>query len=378
MDLSMLKPTAVTRILASMVLAVITRSVFADYKFNLPEPAAPLTRQMFNLHMLTTWIATIIMVIIIAIVGYTIFKFRKSKNYEADQNFHTSAFGTWSWILVPVIVLGIDLTIAGSAGDALEAVEDYSQKNDVTIKLIGSQWKWTYEYMDDGIRIVSNLLPEKKAGKNYLRAVDHPLVLPVNKRIRLLHTSTDVNHAWWVPQIAYKKDAIPGYINETWTKIEKEGTYRGQCAELCGTGHAFMPIVVEAVSEDKYEAWKAKQKQAMAQAQAEASSSKVWSKDELYSRGQKLYNANCAACHQPTGKGIPGVFPALAGSKIATGDKAGHINIVLNGKAGTAMAAWGKQLNDLQIASIITYERNAWGNNKNDSVQPADIKSARK
>jgi len=372
------KPKAILSALTSIVLLMFTGSAFAAYELNLPTPAAPLTQQMFDLHMLTTKIATIIMIVIIVIVVYAIFKFRKSKDYQADQNFHTGAFGTWSWILVPVIVLGIDLTIAGSASDALKQVEDYSQKNDVTIKVIGSQWKWTYEYMDDDIRVVSNILPEEKAGDNYLRAVDNPLVLPVNKRIRLLHTASDVIHAWWVPEIAYKKDAIPGYINETWTNIQKEGTYRGQCAELCGTGHAYMPIVVEAVSQEKYDAWKARQKAAKAAALAEASSDKVWSKDELMSKGKTVYETSCAACHQVNGEGIPGVFAALKGSKIATGDKAKHIDVVLNGVSGTAMAPWGAQLNDLEIAAVVTYERNAWGNNANDTVQPADIKSARK
>lgn len=374
----MSKLKAVLSALTCFVLFIFTAAVSAEYKFNFPTPAAPLTQQMYDLHMLTTKIATIISIVITAIVIFAIFKFRKSKGYEADQNFHKSKFGTWSWILVPVIVLGIDLTIAGSASDALKQVEDYSQKSDVTIKVVGSQWKWTYEYMDDDIVVVSNMLPEKEAGKNYLRAVDKPLVLPINKRIRLLHTSTDVIHAWWVPEIAYKKDSIPGYINETWTNIQKEGTYRGQCAEICGTGHAFMPIVVEAVSQEKYEAWKAKQKQTKLAALAEASSDKVWSKEELMTKGEAIYNTSCAACHQATGLGIPNVFPALKGGKITTGDKAGHINIVLNGKTGTAMSAWGKQLNDLEIAAVVTYERNAWGNNTNDAIQPADIKSARK
>jgi len=364
--------------LAALLLPFFASTASAEYKLNFPEAAAPLTQQMYDLHMLTTKIATIIMIIVIGIVAYAILKFRKSKGYEADQDFHETKFGTWSWILVPVIVLGIDLTIAGSASDALEQVEDYSQEADVTVKVIGSQWKWTYEYMDDDIRIVSNMLPKEEAGDNYLRAVDNPLVLPTHKRIRFLHTATDVLHAWWVPEIVYKKDSIPGYINETWTNIQKEGTYRGQCAEICGTGHAFMPIVVEAISPEKYEAWKAEKKLAMAAASAEASADKTWTKDELMTRGEALYNTNCAACHQIGGEGIPGAFPAIAGSKIAKGDKAGHIDIVLNGKSGTAMAAWGTQLNDLELAAVITYERNAWGNNTGDTIQPADVKSARK
>lgn len=374
----MSKSKMILAVLASLLLTTLAGTAYADYALNFPEPVAPLTQQMYDLHMLTTKIATIIMVIVIGIVAFVLIKFRKSKGYEADQNFHKSTFGTWSWTLVPIIVLGIDLTIAGSATDALQQVEDYSQKADVTVKVIGSQWKWTYEYMDDDIRIVSNMLPKEEAGDNYLRAVDNPLVLPTGKRIRFLHTASDVLHAWWVPQIVYKKDSIPGYINETWTNIQKEGTYRGQCAEICGTGHAFMPIVVEAVSPEKYEAWKAEKLMVAEAAAAEASSDKTWTKDELYARGEGLYNTNCSGCHQVNGTGMPGVFPGLVGSKIATGDIAAHINIVLNGKAGTAMAAWAAQLNDLELAAVITYERNAWGNNTGDAVQPADLKSARK
>lgn len=373
----MSKSKMILAVLASLTLISFAGSAYADYALNFPEPVAPLPKQMYDLHMLTTKIATIIMIVVIGIVAYAIITFRKSKGYEADQDFHKSTFGTWSWLLVPVIVLGIDLTIAGSATDALKQVEDYSQKADVTIKVIGSQWKWTYEYMDDGIRIVSNMLPKEEAGDNYLRAVDNPLVLPTNKRIRFLHTASDVLHAWWVPQIVYKKDSIPGYINETWTNIEKEGTYRGQCAEICGTGHAFMPIVVEAVSPEKYEAWKAEKLVVAQAAAAEASADKTWTKTELISRGEGIYNTNCSACHQLNGTGVQGVFPALAGSKIATGDVNAHINIVLNGKSGTAMSAWGAQLNDLELAAVITYERNAWDNNTGDAVQPADVKSAR-
>ncbi|MDH5472964.1 MAG: cytochrome c oxidase subunit II [Gammaproteobacteria bacterium] len=365
--------------LSAFLLTLIASPAFADYALNFPEPVSPLTSQMYDLHMLTTKIATIIMVIVISIVTYAILKFRKSKGAEADQNFHKSAFGTWSWILVPIIVLGIDLTIAGSATDALKQVEDYSQKNDVTVKVIGSQWKWTYEYMDDDIRVVSNMLSKEEAGDNYLRAVDNPLVLPVNKRIRFLHTASDVLHAWWVPQIVYKKDSIPGYINETWTIIEKEGTYRGQCAEICGTGHAFMPIVVEAVSQDKYDAWLSEKKIAMASAAAEASADKTWTMAELMSRGEQVYNTNCVACHQITGEGVPGVFPALKGGQIATGPVADHLSIVMNGSTkNPVMAAWAGALNDLELAALITYERNAWGNNTGDVVQPTDIKSARK
>ena len=211
--------------------------VSAEYALNLPEPASELTREVYDLHMLTAKIALYITLIVTAVVFYAIFKFRKSKNYEPDQNFHTGKFGTWSWVLVPIIVLGIDLSISAPAIKTLHLIEDKTEA-DMTVKVIGTQWKWIYEYMEDDVRIVSSMLSEEEAekaeGEGYLRTVDNPLVLPVGKRIRFLHTATDVLHAWWVPSITVKKDSIPGYITETWTIIDKEGLYHGQCAENCG------------------------------------------------------------------------------------------------------------------------------------------------
>jgi len=351
--------------------------VLAAREYNLPEPAATITREIYDLHMLTAAVATIIMIIVTGIIVYALIKFRKSAGYQADQEFNHSWFGRWSWALVPAIVLGIDFSIAGSATRTLGNIESHDPAA-VTVKVTGSQWKWTYEYMDDDVKIVSNLNKDiPNTDDLYLRDVDNRLVLPINQRIRFLHTATDVLHAWWVPAIAYKKDSIPGYINETWTVIEKEGVYRGQCAENCGTGHAYMPIVVEAMSEANYAEWMKGQKLAMAAAIAESSADKTWPLAELMERGEKLYNTNCAGCHMPTGTGIPGVFPALKGSAVALGDKAKHNEVVLKGVAGTAMAAWAGQLNDLELAAVITYERNAWGNDTGDTVQPADIKAAR-
>ncbi|MBT3205910.1 MAG: cytochrome c oxidase subunit II [Gammaproteobacteria bacterium] len=350
---------------------------FAVREYNLPEPASTITREIYDLHMLTAWVATVIMIIVTGIIVYALINFRKSKGYKPDMEFNHTWFGRWSWALVPAIVLGIDFSIAGSATKTLRNIESHDPA-EVTVKVTGSQWKWTYEYMDDDIKIVSNLNKDIPSDDVlYLRDVDNRLVLPTNKRVRFLHTATDVLHAWWVPAISYKKDSIPGYINETWTVIDKEGVYRGQCAENCGTGHAYMPIVVEAVSPEKYDEWMNGQKVAMAAATAEASADKTWELAELMERGEKLYNTNCAACHMPTGAGIPGVFPALKGSPVAMGEMSKHINTVVKGVAGTAMAAWGNQLNDLELAAIVTYERNAWGNNTGDSAQPADIKAAR-
>ena len=355
-----------------------------DNKYNLPEPAATITREIYDLHMLTAAVATAIMIIVTGIIVYAVFKFRKSTGYEADQDFNNSWFGRWSWVLVPAIVLGIDFSIAGPAAKVLANVETYDDA-EVTVKVTGSQWKWTYEYLDDGVKIVSNLKGASQeigapvqGGDLHLRDVDNRLVLPTGKRIRFLHTATDVLHAWWVPAIAYKKDSIPGYINETWTLIEKEGTYRGQCAENCGTGHAYMPIVVDVVSPEKYDEWMSGQKVAMATAAAEAVSDKTWTLAELMERGEKVYAANCTACHQATGLGIPNVFPALKDSKMVKEDMAAHLDMVINGsKTNPVMASWGKQLNDLEMAAVITYERNAWGNDTGDVVQPADIKAAR-
>lgn len=348
----------------------------AEYKFNFPTPVSPITREVYDLHMITSALALIIMIIVIAVVFYAVFKFRKSKDYQADQEFHNGWFGTWSWVLVPALVLAIDLSIASSASSTFDLIEDKTPA-DITIKVTGSQWKWTYQYMEDDIKFVSSLLPEEEAGDGYLRMVDNPLVLPVNKRIRFLHTATDVLHAWWVPAIAIKKDSIPGYINETWTIIEEEGIFQGQCAENCGTGHAFMPIQVNAVNEQEFNIWMAEQKEAKVAKEKESSADTVWPMEELMARGEALYTKNCLACHQANGMGIPGAFPALKGSQITTQDMSKHIDIVVNGVSGTAMAAWGSQLNDLELAAIITYERNAWDNNTGELVQPADIKAVR-
>lgn len=370
--------TGLPAALLLLPLGLLTSIAHADYGYNLPEPAATLTQEIFDLHMLTTIVGTVIMVIVTAMIVYALYAYRHDKGAVPDQNFHTSWFGRWAWVLVPVIVLGIDLSIASSASSTLSSVEDRS-KADVTVKVIGSQWKWTYEYMDDDIKVVSNLKKLEPTDPLYLRDVDDPLVLPTGQRVRFLLTSSDVLHNWGIAEIVPKKINIPGYINETWAHITKEGTYRGQCYENCGAGHAFMPAVVRAVSPTEYAQWKTERKAQQAQAAAEASSDKAWAKEELMAKGQEVYTKNCMACHQAQGQGIPGVFPALAGGKIAngTGAVADHINIVVKGKTGTAMAAWGPQLNDLDIAAVVTFERNSWGNTAGDVVQPKDIKAAR-
>jgi cytochrome c oxidase subunit 2 len=218
---------------------------------------------------------------------------------------------------------------------------------------------------------------ENKAEKseNYLVEVDNPIVVPINKKIRFLITSNDVIHSWWVPDLGWKQDAVPGFINDAWTELKEPGTYRGKCAELCGKDHGFMPIVLIAKTEDDYRQWVADQKAGAAA--VAASATRTWTLDDLVAKGESVYNTNCAACHQPNGQGIPGVFPAIAGSAIATGDVAGHTNLVMNGKTGTAMQAFGAQLSDVDLAAVITYQRNAFGNDAGDLVQPSDIAAAR-
>lgn len=349
----------------------------AELGVNFPEPAAGVAREIYDIHMLTMQITTVLLVIVFGFVFYSLYFHRKSRGYKADQHFHTSWFGQWSWVIVPVLVLGVDMTIAGKADSVLKKVWEVPEdENIMDVKVTGHQWWWEFDYLDSGIKVESRYVPKEKAGDLYLREVDNRLVLPTGVKIRFLHTSADVLHAFWVPELAVKKDAIPGYVTETWVSLDREGVFRGQCAELCGTWHSRMPIVVEVVSPQRFEAWKEEQLASKAAAAAEASADKVWSKDDLIAKGKTLYETKCAACHQASGLGLPPAFPPLKGSPIAIGPIADHLDIVINGKPGTPMVAWGS-MNDLEIAAIVTYERNAWENNTGDVVQPADVKQAR-
>lgn len=359
-------------------IGLLTASVaHAELGINFPEPAAGVAREIYDIHMLTMQITTVLLVIVFAFVFYSLYFHRKSRGYKADQHFHTSWFGQWSWVIVPVLVLGVDMTIAGKADSVLKKVWEVPEDaNIMDVKVTGHQWWWEFDYLDSGIKVESRYVPKEKAGDLYLREVDNRLVLPTGIKIRFLHTSADVLHAFWVPELAVKKDAIPGYVTETWVSLDREGVFRGQCAELCGTWHSRMPIVVEVVSPQRFEAWKEEQLASKVAAAAEASADKVWSKDDLIAKGKTLYETKCAACHQTSGLGLPPAFPPLKGSPITIGPIAEHIDIVINGKPGTPMVAWGT-MNDLEIAAIVTYERNAWENNTGDVVQPADVKQAR-
>ena len=358
-------------------LLLVTGSAFAEYGLNMPPGVTEISREVYDLHMLIFWICVAIGVIVFGAMFYSIFYHRKSRGAVA-AHFHESTAAEIAWTIIPVLIL---IAMAIPATKTLLKMVDV-ENADVTIKITGYQWKWRYDYIDQNVGYFSVLSTprdqiENKAekGEHYLREVDRPLVVPVGKKIRLLVTSNDVLHAWGVPDLAVKTDAIPGFINETWTRIDEPGFYRGQCAELCGKDHGFMPIVVEAKSEADYQAWMTEQK-AAAMASAE-DPDKVWTLDESLAKGEQLYTVNCSGCHQASGEGLPGAFPALKGSKIATGPVADHLNIVLHGKAGTAMAAFGPQLNDSELAAILTYERNAWGNKTGDVIQPTQVKAAR-
>ena len=349
----------------------------ADYALNLRQGVTPISNEIYDLHMLILWICVAIAVVVFGAMFISIVKHRKSKGAQPAQ-FHESTTVEIIWTIVPFLIL---VGMAIPATKALVMMEDTSD-SDLSIKVTGYQWKWGYDYLDEGVSFMSSLSTpieqiknEQEKGEHYLLEVDNPVVVPVNKKVRLLITASDVIHAWWVPDLGMKKDAIPGFVNDMWFKAEKEGTYRGQCAELCGKDHGYMPIVVIAKNEADYQKWIDDQKSQMAAAAAGAD--REWTMAELMEQGEKVYGSSCAACHMADGAGVPGAFPGLKGSAIATGPVEAHIDIVMNGKPATAMGAFAAQLNDVDLAAVITYERNAWDNNAGDLVQPSEIKAAR-
>jgi len=361
--------------------------VLADYGLNMTEGVTSVSKRVYDLHMLMLAVVTVIGIVVFGIMIWSIIHHRKSKQAVAAQ-FHHNTTVEIIWTIIPIIIL---VAFAVPATRALIAIEDTGDA-DMTIKITGYQWKWHYDYLDEGFSFFSTLAQDSNESrkldsgidprtvKNYLLEVDNPVVVPINKKIRLLTTSNDVIHAWWIPELGWKRDAIPGFINDNWTVVNKPGTYRGQCTELCGKDHGYMPIVFKAVTEAEYIAWVKEMKSMQTRAAAEGD--KTFTRDELLARGEQIYNASCAACHLPTGQGIPGAFPALVGSMITTGPIGGHLNIILNGKVGTAMAAFSGQLSDADIAAVATYERNAWGNaeklaGNEDIVQPVEVKALR-
>lgn len=347
-------------------------------ELNMPEGVTPISREVYDLHMIVLWICVWIGVVVFGVMFYSIYKHRKSRGFEA-AHFHHSTAAEIVWSVIPFVIL---VVMAIPATKALILMEDSSDP-DLTIKVTGYQWKWRYEYVDDGVSFYSSLASESRAAMysdpsgvdNYMLDVDKPIVVPVNKKVRFLLTADDVIHAWWVPALGMKRDAIPGFVNEMWATIEEAGVYRGQCAELCGREHGFMPIVVIAKEQQEYEQWLAARKSDQAIAVAEAA--REWRKDELIAKGEAVYNTTCAACHQANGEGIPGTFPSIKGSEVATGPVDKHLDVILNGRPGTAMQAFGTQLSDVDIAAVLTYQRNALGNDKGDLVQPVGVTAAR-
>ena len=369
------------------VAAALAPTLASADRYNLQTPQTIIAHEIYDLHTLIMVICCVIFVVVFGAMTYSIFAHRKSLGHKAKQ-FHENTTVEIVWTVIPFLIL---LGMAYPATKTIIQMKDTSNP-DLTIKATGYQWKWGYDYLvgeGQGISFYSSLATphelindntaeghkKREARSNYLLEVDNPVVVPIGKKVRIITTANDVIHAWWVPALGVKQDSIPGFVRDMWFKVDKAGTYRGQCAELCGKEHGFMPIVVEAVEPAKYALWVAEQQKKMA-AQAD-DPNKTWTLDELKARGEKVYAANCQVCHQPTGMGQPPAFPALSGSKIATGPKDGHLGIVLNGKPGTAMAAF-KQLSDVEIAAVITYERNSWNNKTGDMVSPADVKTSRK
>ena len=363
-------------LLAAALLATSYQSLAEEverWKFNMPEGVTTVSREIHSLHMQMFWWCVGIGVIVFSIMIFSMIVHRKSRGVKA-ANFHESTKLEIVWTAIPIAIL---IAMAWPATKTLVKLYDTSEA-DMDIVITGYQWRWKYDYIGEDVSFFSSLSTPRDQiegrapkGPHYLLEVDEPMVVPVNKKIRLLITSNDVIHAWWVPDLGVKRDAIPGFIKETWATIIEPGIYRGQCAELCGRDHGFMPIVVEAKSEEDYRAW-LQEKQAAAAAVRELTA-QTFTFDDLYARGEEVYNRACAACHQPNGEGLPGVFPGLKGQGVAIGPIEAHIDVVVNGVKGTAMQAFGEQLSEVDIAAVVTYERNAWGNNMGDMTQPIDI-----
>jgi cytochrome c oxidase subunit 2 len=358
-------------------------------QLNLAEPANAIARGQIWLHEVLLWVCLLIFVGVFAVMFYSMWAHRKSRGAK-PADFHESTSVEIAWTVVPfLIVVGLGIAATGE----VIAQKDTSNP-DMTVKVTGYQWKWGYDYLKgegEGIGFLSTLstpreqiedrkYPDAKAKREanptYLMEVDNPLVVPVDKKIRLVITANDVIHSWYVPRLGVKQDAIPGFVRDSWFRADKPGVYRGACTELCGKDHAFMPIVVEAKSAEDYSKWVAEQQKLML-ARAD-DPNKEWTLADLSARGERVYAANCVACHQANGKGMPPAFPPLEGSKLVLGGVPENIALMLNGRAGTAMASF-KQLSDVELAAVITYTRNAWGNKPEQNlIQPAAVKAARK
>lgn len=361
----------------SLALLLVAGPVWAagdgnQWQYNLTEGVTSVSKSVYDLHMLIFYICCIIGVIVFGAMFISMYLHRKSRGVQASQ-FHESLKLELVWTIIPALIL---VAMAWPATRVLVDIYD-TDNAELDIIITGHQWKWQYEYRGEGVSFFSNLSEKSKAqiyskepkSADYLLDVDNPLVIPTGKKVRFLVTANDVIHSWWVPELSVKRDAIPGYINEAWTLVEEPGSFVGQCAELCGKDHGYMPIEVKAVSPDEFDSWLGKKREEAA-AVAEAAK-QTFSIDQLLEEGEKVYTTYCAACHQPNGQGVPGAFPAIAGSPIAMGDVSLHLDRVING--GVGMPPFGEQLTPVQTAAVITYQRNAFGNNMGDIVQPIDV-----
>ena len=362
------------RVFSGAVLAFLSPLAAAQNQVNMSPGVTEIGADIFELHMLIMWICVVIGVAVFAVMFYSIYAHRKSKGHQASQ-FHESTKVEVAWTVVPFLIL---IAMAVPATSTLLEVYD-NDEAELDILITGYQWKWKYEYLVESgepVAFFSNLATSQeeiyntdKKGDNYLLEVDEPLVIPTNTKVRFLVTANDVIHSWWVPEIAVKRDAIPGFINEAWTRVPEEGIYRGQCTELCGAYHGFMPVEVHAVSRDEFDAWMAaKRGAAAAQTQLAMQTLSV---DDLMDQGKAVYDSACLACHGAQGQG--GIGNAIAGSAVVMGDLSNHMAVVAKGVSETAMQAFGGQLNDVEMAAVLTYQRNAFGNNTGDVVQPGDV-----
>lgn len=381
--LNRLKICRLVAILCAMVPAQFVLAAADNWQLNMYKGVTPISKDIYYLHMVAIVVCAIIGVVVFGVMIYSLVHHRKSKGYK-PATFHENPRLEIIWSIIPFLIL---VGLAVPATRVLMRMDDTSQ-SDVTVKIVGYQWRWQYQYLDQGISFFSNLATpydqiQNKAEKGewYLLEVDKPLVLPVNKKVRILVTSNDVIHSWWVPELGIKRDAIPGFMYEAWAIIEKPGIYRGQCAELCGVNHGFMPIVVQAVSQEEFDQWVAQQTKTEdvdTKTNLEPVAQKTLTRSELMSLGKAKYQQICAACHDANGTGIPPMYPGLKGSSVAVGKPISrHIQLILNGLPGSAMQPYRDQLSDEEIAAITTYERNAWGNNTSDIIQPADVATLR-
>lgn len=361
----------------SGVAALITAGAAMADELNMRRGVTETSHAVYDLHMLIFWVCVAIAVVVFGVILWSLIHHRHAAGHE-PAHFHESTGLEIAWTLVPVLIL---IGMAWPATTTLIDIYD-SGGEDLSVEVRGYQWRWQYKYLDDDLNsqfgYFSSLATPREEienrsvkGENYLLEVDNPLRIPVDKKVRFLLTSEDVIHAWWVPDFGIKRDAIPGMLNELWTVVTEPGIYRGQCTELCGKDHGFMPIVVEAMPQDEYDAWYAEQLQA--EAERQEALSKTFTPQELMAEGEQVYNTFCSSCHQPNGQGLPPVFPGLVGSPVATGPRDAHLDMVLNGVPGTAMQAFGNQLDAAQIAAVVHYERHSWGNDAEDVTQPVDV-----